>query len=90
MDETLETRKSVLDDLGQEVAGIAAPVSVCMFLTVLLVRILNPKGDNQQDITVATIYYHEKASARGLSFSSAGNPNVHVTYTTDSLKSAGY
>lgn len=60
MDEIEQPRKSILDDLGQEVTGIAAPVSLCMLLTVLLVRILNPKGADQQLIAIATAFYHEK------------------------------
>lgn len=63
MDEIEQPRNSILDDLGQEVTGIAAPVSLCMLLTVLLVRILNPKGANQQLIAIATAYYHEKVDA---------------------------
>lgn len=67
MDETDVSKKSILDDLGQEAAGIAAPVSLCMLLTVLLVRILNPKEGNQQFVGLATAFYHEKARAHALS-----------------------
>lgn len=40
-------RRSVLDDLGEEVTGIVSPVSICMALTVALVRILNPGEPGQ-------------------------------------------
>lgn len=30
---------SVLDDLGEEITGISAPVSICMALVVLLVKV---------------------------------------------------
>ncbi|KAK9815154.1 hypothetical protein WJX73_008993 [Symbiochloris irregularis] len=54
--------RSILDDLGQEVTGIVSPVSICMALTVWLVRILNPDGkDDQNAVAIANIYYHEKA-----------------------------
>lgn len=57
--------RSVLDDLGQEVTGIAAPVSICMALTVALVRLLNPEGEsNAGSVSVASIYYSE--NVRGL------------------------
>eukprot|EP00210_Caulerpa_lentillifera_P006403 g6117.t1 len=52
---------SVLDDLGEEVTGILAPVTLCMALTVALVKVLNPSGDSDsQNIVVATAYYDEK------------------------------
>jgi len=58
--------RSVLDDLGQEVTGIAAPVSICMALTVALVRILNPDGaSNSGSVYLASIYYSEQVSTRG-------------------------
>ena len=39
-----QQRRSVLADLGEELTGIVAPVSLCMALTVGLVRTLNPEG----------------------------------------------
>lgn len=54
---------SILDDLGQEVTGIVAPVSICMFLTVLLVRLLNPDGiSNPSAVAIAQTYYREQDS----------------------------
>ena len=38
-----QQRRSVLADLGEEVTGIVAPVTLCMALTVALVRTLNPE-----------------------------------------------
>ena len=56
--------KSVIDDLGAEVTGIASPVTVCMALTVLLVRVLNPAGESRSDVVaIASIYYNEKVRA---------------------------
>ena len=52
---------SVLDDLGQEVTGIVAPVSICMFFTVLLVRLLNPEGfSNPNAVAMAQAFYKEQ------------------------------
>ena len=54
---------SILDDLGHEVTGIVAPVSICMFLTVVLVRLLNPEGvSNPSAVAIAQTYYREQAS----------------------------
>ncbi|PSC76470.1 presenilin isoform B [Micractinium conductrix] len=53
--------RSVLDDLGEEVTGIVAPVSLCMALTVVLVRILNPDGDSDSSaVFLASAYYNEQ------------------------------
>lgn len=55
--------RSVLDDLGEEVTGIVAPVSLCMALTVALVRILNPSGSsNSNAVFIASAFYTEQAS----------------------------
>jgi hypothetical protein len=52
--------RSVLDDLGQEVTGIVAPVSICMAITVALVRLLNPEGQSDSNtVYIAQIYYSE-------------------------------
>ncbi|KAI7844377.1 hypothetical protein COHA_002175 [Chlorella ohadii] len=54
-------RASVLDDLGEEVTGIVSPVSICMALTVALVRILNPEGEsNSGAVFLASAYYNEE------------------------------
>lgn len=44
-------------------AGIVAPVSICMALTVFLVRVLNPNGHSDTSaIYIASAYYAEKVS----------------------------
>jgi presenilin 1 len=59
----MSTRTSILDDLGQEVTGIVAPVSICMFLTIVLVRLLNPEGNsNPSAVAIAQTYYKEQVS----------------------------
>jgi len=51
----------VLDRLGEEVTGIVSPVSLCMALTVALVRLLNPTGDNAgSSVYIASAYYKEQ------------------------------
>jgi hypothetical protein len=53
--------RSVLDDLGEEITGIVAPVSICMALVVVLVKALNPDGmADSSSVAIATIAYHEK------------------------------
>ncbi|KAK9867147.1 hypothetical protein WJX84_008748 [Apatococcus fuscideae] len=52
---------SVLDELGQEITGIVAPVTICMALTVLLVKALNPDGsDTSVSVYFAQAFYAEK------------------------------
>lgn len=52
---------SPLDTLGREVTSIVTPVSICMALTVILVRILNPEGkSNDRTVAIATAFYHEE------------------------------
>lgn len=52
----------MLDDLGAEVTGIAAPVSICMALTVALVKVLNPQGkSNSGAVFLASAYYQEQS-----------------------------
>ena len=54
---------SVLDELGQEITGIVAPVSICMALTVLLVKALNPDGsDTSVSVYFAQAFYAEKVA----------------------------
>jgi presenilin 1 len=51
----------VLDDLGQEITGIMAPVSICMAITVLLVKALNPEGTaDTTTVAIATLAYQEQ------------------------------
>ena len=55
---------SVLDELGQEITGIIAPVSICMALTVLLVKALNPDGsDTSVSVYFAQAFYAEKVQS---------------------------
>ena len=57
--------ESVLDRLGEEVTGIVSPVSLCMALTVGLVRLLNPTGDAAgRSVSIASAYYKEQVHAR--------------------------
>jgi len=56
---------SPLATFGREVVAVAGPVSACMLLTVLLVRILIPDGaseEAQATVRIATFYYHERAT----------------------------
>ena len=56
--------ESVLDRLGEEVTGIVSPVSLCMALTVGLVRLLNPSGDAAgSSVYIASAYYKEQVRA---------------------------
>ena len=58
--------ESVLDRLGEEVTGIVSPVSLCMALTVALVRLLNPTGDNAgSSVYIASAYYQEQVCLGG-------------------------
>lgn len=50
---------------GEEVTGIMAPVSICMALTVALVRILNPEGSasSSNSVVIASLAYDENVGA---------------------------
>jgi len=53
--------RSILDDLGEEVTGVTAPVTICMALTVVLVRLLNPEGSaDTSAVRLASLYYREQ------------------------------
>jgi hypothetical protein len=66
----------VLDDLGQEITGIMAPVSICMAITVLLVKALNPEGTaDTTTVAVATLAYQEQVWVK---FEKAQNPLEQV------------
>uniref|UniRef100_A0A3N7GZ60 Presenilin n=1 Tax=Populus trichocarpa TaxID=3694 RepID=A0A3N7GZ60_POPTR len=56
--------KSVLDSLGEELVRIITPVSICMFLVVVLVSILNTDSSSSASSinTIATIAYNETTS----------------------------
>ncbi|EFJ44036.1 hypothetical protein VOLCADRAFT_82983 [Volvox carteri f. nagariensis] len=59
----MAARPSLLDNLGEEVTGIVAPVSLCMAVTVLLVRLLNPEGSSSSSsVLIANIAYQEQAT----------------------------
>lgn len=54
-------QRSILEDLGEEVTGIITPVSICMALTVLLVKMLNPTGaSDARSVFIASAFYTEK------------------------------
>ncbi|KAL4342010.1 hypothetical protein GQ457_08G036480 [Hibiscus cannabinus] len=53
--------KSLLDSLGEEIIRILTPVSICMFLVVLLVSILNSSSSLSVS-SIATIAYSETSS----------------------------
>lgn len=56
--------RSVLDDLGEEITGIIAPVSICMALVVVLVKALNPEGAaDTTTVAIATIAYQEQVGS---------------------------
>ena len=55
--------RSVLDDLGEEITGVAWPVSICMMVTVFLVRVLNPTGaSSSSTVFIASAAYNENAN----------------------------
>lgn len=54
---------SILEVVGAEVTGIMVPVSICMFLVVMLVHGINPHGSDDYTIqSAATLVYMEKSS----------------------------
>lgn len=54
-------QRSILEDLGEEVTGILTPVSICMALTVMLVKTLNPTGESDaRSVFIASAFYTEK------------------------------
>ncbi|KAL9673368.1 hypothetical protein QQ045_029624 [Rhodiola kirilowii] len=61
MDQTRRP-KGVLDSLGEEIVRIITPVSICMFLVVILVTVLNSSSSTPSVSSVATIAYSESSS----------------------------
>ncbi|RZC59866.1 hypothetical protein C5167_007166 [Papaver somniferum] len=63
MDENRK-RSSILETVGEEMVRIITPVSICMFLVVLLVSILNNDSSSSQASisSIATIAYNEDTS----------------------------
>lgn len=56
---------SILDDLGAEVTGIAFPVSLCMAITVALVRLLHrDDGSEGTTVAIAEAVYTERVCSR--------------------------
>ena len=59
---------SVVDALGEELTSVLTPVSVCMLVTVVLVRLLTPSGGDgaggasAEAVAIATLYYDESAA----------------------------
>ncbi|CAA7038041.1 unnamed protein product [Microthlaspi erraticum] len=65
MDRNQRHRRSILDSLGEELIGILAPVSICMFTVVLLVCVLNsdPSSSSSASFSsIATAAYTESDS----------------------------
>ncbi|KAJ6293844.1 hypothetical protein OIU76_022001 [Salix suchowensis] len=56
--------KSVIDSLGEEIVRIVTPVSICMFMVVLLVSTLNTGSSSSASSfnSIATIAYNETTS----------------------------
>lgn len=53
----------ILHSLGEEIIRIITPVSICMFLVVILVSVLDTDSSNSSSInTIATIAYDESTS----------------------------
>ncbi|KAE9602218.1 putative presenilin/signal peptide peptidase [Lupinus albus] len=54
---------SIIDSLGEEIVRIITPVSICMFLVVILVSILNTNSSSSFSVSsIATIAYSESTS----------------------------
>lgn len=51
----------ILDNLGEEVTGVMAPVTICIATIVFLVRSLNPDGADRSSGTAATLAYRENS-----------------------------
>ncbi|GAX82889.1 hypothetical protein CEUSTIGMA_g10315.t1 [Chlamydomonas eustigma] len=61
---SLENKPSVLDDLGIGITSIVWPVSICMAVTVFLVRVLNPTGQTSSStVFIASAAYNENGNA---------------------------
>ncbi|KAK1372129.1 Presenilin [Heracleum sosnowskyi] len=55
--------RSIIESLGEEIVRIITPVSICMFLVVILVSILNNSESSSASFTtIATIAYTEDSS----------------------------
>lgn len=55
--------RSIIESLGEEIVRIITPVSICMFLVVILVSIFNNSDSSSASITtIATVAYTEDSS----------------------------
>jgi|LauGreDrversion2_5_1035112.scaffolds.fasta_scaffold12326_2 hypothetical protein len=72
---------SVLDSLGEEITGVAWPVSICMAVTIFLVRVLNPKGESSSStVFIASAAYNENGNVRSiLPLMTRSNLNISPT-----------
>ncbi len=58
-------QRSILEDLGEEITAIITPVSICMALTVMLVKTLNPTGASDvHSVFIASAFYTEQVRSR--------------------------
>ncbi|GLJ11239.1 hypothetical protein SUGI_0148220 [Cryptomeria japonica] len=59
----MDRKASILDGFGEEIVRIVSPVSICMFMVVVLVSVLNDNSSSSASITsVATLVYNEQSS----------------------------
>lgn len=59
--------QSILVTTGEEVTAIITPVSICMALTVALVKTLNPTGRSDgHAVSIASVYYTEQVQLERL------------------------
>ncbi|OAY47502.1 presenilin-like protein At2g29900 [Manihot esculenta] len=60
----IQRPKSIIDSLGEEIIRIITPVSICMFIVVILVSILNTDSSSASTTinTIATMAYTETTS----------------------------
>ncbi|KAG0620303.1 hypothetical protein M758_4G206100 [Ceratodon purpureus] len=54
--------KGILDVVGGEIISLVTPVSICMFLVVSMVHILDPHGEDKPISSIAMMAYNEQAS----------------------------
>ena len=84
----MPVHRSVLEDLGEELTGIVSPVSLCMALTVALVRVLNPDGlSGGNGVAIASTYYKEQASCPAACKLALALTECVLSDNTNSMKS---
>lgn len=77
--------RSILESTGEEVTAIITPVSICMALTVALVKILNPTGiSSHRAVSIASIYYSEQSedSTEDKTLGALVNAGIFVLFVT--------